>query len=64
MIDEPKGGGTNPKITSRVKFRLHKKEGDNKTKATTHLCLTVIVKELKISVEQGRVITILSIIKH
>ena len=29
-----------------------------------HLCLTLIVKELKISVEQGRMITTLNIIKH
>jgi len=28
------------------------------------LCLTLIVKELKISVEEGRVVTTLSIIKH
>jgi hypothetical protein len=27
-------------------------------------CLTLIIKELKISVEQGRVITTLTIIKH
>ena len=31
-------------------------------KVTTHLCLTVIVKKLKISVEQGRVITTLNIL--
>jgi hypothetical protein len=33
-------------------------------KVTTHLCLTLIVKELKISVEQGRVVTTLNRIKH
>ena len=32
-------------------------------KATSHLCLTLIIKELKISVEQGRVVTTLNIIK-
>ena len=31
-------------------------------KVAAHLCLTVIVKELKISVEQGRVVTTLYII--
>ena len=30
----------------------------------THLCMTLIVMELKISVEQGRVVTTLDIIKH
>ena len=29
-----------------------------------HLCLTLVVKELKISVEHGRVVTTLNIIKH
>ena len=33
-------------------------------KVATHLCLTLIVKELKIIVEQGRVVTTLNIIKH
>ena len=33
-------------------------------KVATHLCLTLIVKELKINVEQGRVATTLNIIKH
>ena len=33
-------------------------------KVATHLCLIVIVKELKISVEQSRVVTTLYIIKH
>ena len=33
-------------------------------KVATHLCLTLIVKELKIIVEQGRVVTILNMIKH
>ena len=31
-------------------------------KVTTHLCLTLIVKELKISVEDGRVVTTLNIL--
>jgi hypothetical protein len=29
-----------------------------------HLCLTLIIKELKISVEQDRVVTTLNLIKH
>jgi len=33
-------------------------------KVAPHLSLTVIAKELKISVEQGRVVTTLNIIKH
>jgi hypothetical protein len=33
-------------------------------KVTTHLCLTQIIKELKIGVEQDRVVTTLNIIKH
>jgi hypothetical protein len=33
-------------------------------KVTSHLCITPIVKELKISVEQGMVVTTLNIIKH
>ena len=33
-------------------------------KVETHLCLTLIVKKLKISVEQGRAVTPLNIIKH
>ena len=33
-------------------------------KVAAHLCLTLIVKELKISVKQGRVVTTLNLIKH
>ena len=33
-------------------------------KVAAHLCLTLIVKNLKISVELGRVVTTLNIIKH
>ena len=33
-------------------------------KVATLLCLTLTVKELKINVEQGRVVTTLNIIKH
>ena len=33
-------------------------------KVATHLCVTLIVKELKISVEHGRVVTTLNMIKH
>ena len=34
------------------------------TKVVTHLCLTLIIKELKFSVEHDRVITTLHTIKH
>jgi hypothetical protein len=33
-------------------------------KVVTHLCLTLLIKELKFSVEHDRVITTLNIIKH
>jgi hypothetical protein len=33
-------------------------------KVAAHLCLTLIIKELKISVEQDRVVTTLNIIRH
>ena len=33
-------------------------------KVAVHLCLTLIVKESELCVEQGRVVTTLSIIKH
>jgi len=33
-------------------------------KVVAHLCLTLIIKELKISVEHDRVVTMLHIIKH
>ena len=44
------------------------KKGYNKggggRKVAAHLCLTLIVKELKVSVEHGRVVTTLNRIKH
>jgi len=33
-------------------------------KVAAHLCLTLIIKELKINVEHDRVVTTLNIIKH
>jgi hypothetical protein len=33
-------------------------------KVAAHLCLTLIIKELKISVEHDRVVTTLNVIKH
>ena len=33
-------------------------------KVVVHLCLTLIIKELKFSVENYRVVTTLNIIKH
>ena len=33
-------------------------------KVVAHLCLTLIIKELRFSVEQSRVVTTLNLIKH
>jgi hypothetical protein len=33
-------------------------------KAAAHFCLTLIIKELKINVEQDRLVTTLNLIKH
>ena len=33
-------------------------------KVATHLCLILVVKELKINVEQSRVVITLNIVKH
>jgi hypothetical protein len=33
-------------------------------KVAAHLCLTLIVKELKIGVEQGKMVTTVNVIKH
>ena len=33
-------------------------------KVAAHLCLTLIIKEMKINVEQDRVVTTLNITKH
>ena len=33
-------------------------------KVAAHLCLALIIKELKINVEQGRVVTTLNLINH
>jgi len=44
-----------------------KKNNNDKRSISTYflaLCLTLIVKELKISVEKSRVVTTLNIIKH
>ena len=41
-----------------------KRKGVAVGKVPTHLCLTLIFKELKISVEQDRVVTTLNIIKR
>jgi hypothetical protein len=47
-----------------------KKKNDKKRKevaigkVAAHLCLTLIIKESKISVEHDRVVTTLNIIKH
>ena len=52
-------------VSIPVKFMLHKKGGGNRLgKVAAQLRLTLIVKELKINVEEGRVVTTLNIIKH
>ena len=52
----------------RVSKDMKKKNGIIKEvvvgKVAAHLCLTLIVKDLRISVEQGRVVRTLNIIKH
>ena len=57
--------------TNLVLVKLEKKFNNDKRrkevtgrKVVMHLCLTLIIKELKISVEQNRVVTTLNIIKH
>jgi hypothetical protein len=39
-------------------------KGGSNREVVAHLYLTLIVKELKINVEHGRVVTTLNIIKH
>jgi hypothetical protein len=41
-----------------------RRKGVAVAKVAVHLCLTLIIEELKISVEQDRVVTTLNIIKH
>jgi hypothetical protein len=41
-----------------------KGEGGGSRKLAAHLCLTLIIKDLKISVEQDRVVITLNTIKH
>jgi hypothetical protein len=48
----------------RKKITMIKGREVAKGKATAHLCLTLIVKELEIGVQQVRVVTTLNIIKH
>jgi len=52
--------GATPKTASSMKSMLHKKESGNTFMSNT----TVVIKELKISVELGKVVTTLNIIKH
>jgi hypothetical protein len=55
-----------------VLVRIWKKKNNNDKrkkevaigKVAAHLCLTLIIKELEISVEQDRVVKTLNIIKH
>jgi hypothetical protein len=41
-----------------------RRKGVEVGKVAAHLCLTLIIKELEISVEHDRVVTTLNIIKH
>ena len=57
--------------TNLVLVRIWKKINNDKRrkevaigKVAARLCLTLIIKELKISVEQGRVVATLNISKH
>ena len=54
-----------------VLLRIWKKNNNDKSrkdvaigKVVVHLCLTLIIKELKINVEQDRVVITLKIIRH
>ena len=49
-------------VLVRIWKNIYNKGGGNREVAA-HLCLTLIVKELKISVEHGRVVTTLDIMK-
>ena len=46
------------------KLQWYKEKGGGSREGATQLCLTLIIKELKISVEKDRVVTTLNIIKH
>ena len=50
-------------IASMVKSMFQRKGGDNE-EGTAHLCLTLVVKKLKINVEHGRLVIIFNINKH
>ena len=56
--------GCHPKNHKSNEIHASQKREVAVGKVATHSCLTLIVKELKISVEQGRVVTTLNIIKH
>jgi len=43
---------------------LHKKGGGSRKGSGTFMCLRLIVKKSKMSVEHGRVVTTIIIIKH
>ena len=54
-----------PKSASLVKSMLHMEGGGSTREGSgTHLRLALFVKELKIIVEQARVVTTLNVIKH
>ena len=50
-------------VSKDMKSMFHKKKGGNREGSGT-LCLALIVEDLKICFEHGRVITTLNTIKH
>jgi hypothetical protein len=62
-----KGGGTFMSNTNYMKKKINndKRRRDMAVgRVVAHLCLTLIIKELKCSVEHDRVVTTLNTIKH
>ena len=62
-INEQEGGAPSPKSQVQWKPFFTGREVEV-GKVAAHLYVTLTVKELKISVEHGRVITTLNIVKH
>ena len=60
------GGGAFMSNTNYMKkININKRRRDMVVgKVVAHLCLTLVIKELKFSVEHDRVVTTLNIIKH
>jgi hypothetical protein len=59
------GGGAFMSNTNYMKKKNDKRRRDMVVgKVVAHLCLTLFIKELKVSVERDRVVTTLNTIKH